>query len=287
MDGLGVPLVTPFDETGAVDEDRLRELVEWVTARGVGFLVPCGSTSEAPLMSVDERTRVVEAVADAADVPVLAGTGHAGYRETVRGTRLAAEAGADAALVVTPYYYRHDQDALADYYREVADAVDVPVYLYSVPKFTGVALDPTTVEALAGHENVAGMKDSSGDLEALQRIRRRAGDFDLLVGSGSVFAHGLAAGADGGVLALANVAPGETSEIYGHHEAGDGAAALELNADLVDLNRAVTAEYGIPGLKAAMRMRGAPAGYPRRPFRSVDEAVERELADLLEAAGLD
>ncbi|PSP78631.1 dihydrodipicolinate synthase family protein [Halobacteriales archaeon QS_1_68_20] len=286
MDGLGVPLVTPFDEDGGVDQDRLRELVAWVTDRGVDFLVPCGSTSEAPLLSVDERTRVIDVVADAADVPVLAGTGHAGYRETVRQTRRAVEAGADAALVVTPYYYSHGQDALAAYYREVADAVDCPVYLYSVPKFTHVALDPGPVEELAGHENVAGMKDSSGDLEALQRTYRRAADFDLLVGSGSVFAHGLAAGADGGILALANVAPDAASDVYDRHEAGDGTAARELNADLVNLNRAITAEYGVPGLKAAMRMRGAPAGYPRRPFRSVDEAAEAELADLLDDAGL-
>ncbi|WP_018128825.1 dihydrodipicolinate synthase family protein [Haladaptatus paucihalophilus] len=286
MHGTGVPLLTPFDGEGALQEDDLRELVAWVEERGVDFIVPCGSNSEAELMSVEERARVVEIVAEEADVPVLAGTGHPGFRETLRQTTLAAEAGADAALVVTPFYYGHDEDTMVEYYRSVANESPLPVYLYSVPAYTNVFLSPESVGELAGHENVAGMKDSSGNLTRLQRERARTedDDFDLLVGSGSVYAAGLDAGADGGVLALASVAPERASEIYRLHRGGHDGQARRLNASLVELNRAVTSEHGVPGAKAAMRERGAPAGEPRRPHRPASEEVRAEVVELVRAA---
>jgi 4-hydroxy-tetrahydrodipicolinate synthase len=282
MHGIGPPLVTPFTETGDVDDDALRELVHWVEDRGVDFLVPCGSTSEAELMAVEERAHVVDVVVEESSVPVLAGTGHPGLRETLRQTALAADAGADAVLVVTPFYFPHDDGALEAYYETVADESSLPVYLYSVPVFTGVALDPTVAGRLSAHENVHGMKDSSGDIEAFVRTHRRVDDdFDLLVGSGSVLANALDVGAVGGILALANVAPEATAEVYRRHRNGDQQGARGLNADLVELNRAVTGRFGIPGLKAAMRTRGAPAGYARSPHQPVDEAARDELESLV------
>jgi dihydrodipicolinate synthase/N-acetylneuraminate lyase len=288
MQGLGVPLATPFDDDGDVDHDALAALAAWVTDRGVDFLVPCGSNSEAELMTADERTAVVETVADAApdDVSVLAGTGAPGLRETLELTEGAADEGADGALVVTPFYFGHDDADVAAYYRKVADAAPVPVHLYSVPKYTGYALPPAVVGDLAGHPNVAGMKDSSGDLGAFQRTRAATADadFDLLVGSGSVFAPALDAGADGGVLALANVAPEVASEILDAHRGGDDDRARELNRGAVDLNHAVTASHGVPGLKAAMRSRGAPAGTVRSPHRPVDDDTADDLAALVDGA---
>jgi dihydrodipicolinate synthase/N-acetylneuraminate lyase len=289
MEGIGPPLVTPFDEAGDVDHDRLRELVAWVEARGVDFLVPCGSNSEAELMTADERAAVVGTVADAASVPVVAGTGSPGKRETLAATHAAADAGADAAMVVTPFYYEHDQPALEVYYREVADASPLPVYLYSVPTYTDVRLEPATVGRLATHPSVAGMKDSSGDLEAFVRTRRRTADaeFDLMVGSGGILAGALAAGGTGGVLGLANLAPAAVAEVAAAHAAGDLARARRRNADLVELNRAVTAEFGVPGVKWAMRERGAPAGRARAPHRPPDETARDRLAAVLDAADLD
>jgi len=288
MDGLGVPLATPFDDADDVDHDALADLTAWVTDRGVDFLVPCGSNSEAELLTADERAAVVETVADAAPdgVPVLAGTGSPGLRETLAATERAADAGVDAALVVTPFYYQHSDADVEAYYREVADASPLPVYLYSVPKYTGHALSPSTVGALADHPNVAGMKDSTGNLGTFQRLRDRTADadFELLVGSGSVFAPALDAGADGGVLALANVAPERASEILNAHADGDDDRARALNRDLVELNHAVTAEHGVPGLKAAMRSRDAPAGTVRSPHRPVSESVADDLAALVDDA---
>jgi 4-hydroxy-tetrahydrodipicolinate synthase/4-hydroxy-2-oxoglutarate aldolase len=287
MQGTGVPLVTPFDDDGEIAAEALRSVVSWLeSSDGIDFLVPCGSTSEAPLMDTDERARVIEVVADETDLPVLAGTGHAGYRTTVRQTERAAEAGADAALVVTPHYYGHDAAALSSYYRDVADASPVPVYLYSVPKFTGVALQPETVAGLATHDNVVGIKDSSGDVARVGRHARATRDeeFDVLNGSGSVYAHALDAGATGGVLALANVVPDLAGEIRQRHRDGDEDGARRLNAELVDLNVALTGRYGVPGVKAAVAHRDVPAGSPRRPLSPVGPEVRRELAALVDAA---
>lgn len=283
MQGVAAPIVTPFTEDGDVDEQALVELVGWLEARGIDFLVPCGSTSEAELLTAEERARVIETVADAASVPILAGTGSPGYRETREATAAAAAAGADAVLVVTPFYYPHDQSALADYYRELAGEAPIPIYLYSVPVFTNVRLEPDTAAELADHPNVAGMKDSAGDVASFVRLvgRTAEADFDPMVGDGGVFSQALAAGATGGVLALANVAPEMVSEIY-ETASSDPEAARRLNSEVVELNHALTSTFGIPGLKYAMRQRGAPAGYARSPHRPPDAEARERLDSLVE-----
>ena len=288
MHGTGVPLVTPFSSTGEIDPDALAAHVDWVLAQGVDFLVPCGSTGEAELLSVEDRTRVIEHVVEAAadDTPVLAGTGHPGFAETLAQTERAAEAGADAALVVTPHYYPHDQPTLETYYRDLADATPIPLYLYNMPGYTDVSLEPGTVASLADHENVHGMKDSSGDLDLFQRYRSatRDSDFDLFVGSGGVYAPALDAGADGGILAVANVVPERAAEIYRLHRGSKDTAAREVNQRIVALNHAITARYGVPGVKAAMAARGRDGGHPRRPFHPVDADTEDVLHELVEEA---
>ena len=282
MHGVGPPLVTPFTENGDVDYTALSALVEWIEERGVDFIVPCGSNSEAELLTMAERKRVTETVVKEASVPVMAGTGHPGLAETLETTASAADAGADAALVVTPFYYRHSQETLASYYREVADSVDIPVYLYSVPPYTDVQLEPETVDQLASHPNVAGMKDSSGELGTFIRTQQRTVDeeFDLLVGSGAMLAQALDIGATGGILALANLLPEHTAEIYDLHR-DTPAQAREMNAELVEINTAITAKYGIPGLKWAMRERGAPAGHPRSPHGPLEQKAKTHIESLL------
>ncbi len=281
--GTGVPLVTPFDADGAVDEANLRAVARWVADGGVDFVVPCGSNGEAELMTLDERADVISIVADQVSVPVLAGTGHPGFAETREQTRRAREAGADGALVVTPFYFSHGQEALRDYYERLADESDLPVYLYSVPSKTGTALDPETVATLADHDNVAGMKDSSGDMVRFGRERRMAGaEFDLFVGSGSLYATALDAGADGGVMALANVVPGLASRVRERHEAGDHTGARELCGSAVELNEAITSRYGVPAVKAAMHHRDVPAGHVRSPLQALDGETAAEVRGLVD-----
>jgi 4-hydroxy-tetrahydrodipicolinate synthase len=283
VDGTGVPLVTPFDADGAVDEERLRAVARWVVEGGVDFVVPCGSNGEAELVTLEERADVIRIVADEVSVPVLAGTGHPGLAETREQTRRAREAGADGALVVTPFYFSHGQDRLRVYYERLADASEIPIYLYSVPSKTGTTLDPETVGALADHDDVAGMKDSSGDMVRFGRERRMAGpEFDLFVGSGSLYATALDAGADGGVMALANVVPGLAARVRERHEAGDRAGARELCASAVELNEAITSRYGVPAVKAAMRHRDVPAGQVRSPLQSLDDGTAAEVRGLVD-----
>ncbi|HII51815.1 MAG TPA: dihydrodipicolinate synthase family protein [Halobacteriales archaeon] len=286
MEGTGVPLVTPFDEKGDIDESKLAELVGWVEERGVDFIVPCGSNSEAELMTAEERARVVEIVVESASVPILAGTGHPGLRESTIQTELAASAGADAALIVTPFYFSHSQEDMAIYYKKLAELVSIPVYLYSVPKFTHVSLEPDTIAELSDDENIKGMKDSSGNSDLFQQEVEvtKEKDFDMLVGAGGIYAQALEMGATGGVLALANIAPEKCSEIYQLYKKGDSENAKILNDELVELNRGVTGTYGISGLKAAMEMRGAPAGFSRSPHRGVGGAEKEGLQNLLDEA---
>jgi dihydrodipicolinate synthase/N-acetylneuraminate lyase len=277
--------VTPFDENGSIDESNLRAAASWVVEQGVDFVVPCGSNGESELMTVGERARVTEIVADEVSVPVLAGTGHPGLVETRKQTERAAEAGATGAFVVTPFYFGHGQDAFERYYTQLADKSDIPIYLYSVPKMTGTRLEPETLGSLADHGNIHGLKDSTGDMVAFQRERRLAGeDFELFIGNGSLFAQGLDAGADGGVMALANVVPDLTAELYSLHRDGEKEAARDLGADLVELNQAITARYGVAGVKAAMRHRDVPAGHVRTPHSPAADEVVQEVQRLVDDA---
>lgn len=285
MEGSGVPLVTPFDEEGEIDTAKLQALVSQVIDAGIDFIVPCGSNGESELMTMEERAAVVRIVVEESSIPVLAGTGHPGFAETNKQTSLAAEAGADGALVVTPYYYTHNQATLEAYYRRVADNSDIPIYLYSVPSKTGIKLAPETVESLSAHKNIRGMKDSSGDLASLIReYELTDDDFELFIGNGSLYAQGLDVGTTGGILALANVVPDLVAEIYKKHRNGNHNSARSLNSNLVNLNQAVTTRYGVPGVKAAMRARNAPAGTVRSPFASVGDEVHQELENLVTAA---
>ncbi|WP_254863904.1 dihydrodipicolinate synthase family protein [Halovivax gelatinilyticus] len=284
MNGMGVPIVTPFDGDDRVDHVGLRTLVTWLESTGVDFLVPCGSTGEAPLLSANERRRVVETVADAATVPVLAGTGREGFEPALAATEAADAAGADAALVLTPSYYDPDQSTLASYYRDLADESPIPLYLYSVPVYTDVVLDPETVATLADHDAIAGIKDSSGNVARLQRAVRLTADasFDVLVGNGAVPASGLDVGVDGAILALAHVVPELAVELARCHADGDVHAAASIQADLAPLNRAMVGAYGAPGVKAGLELRGQPGGEPRRPLRPVDDAARETIRSHLE-----
>jgi len=283
MEGLGVPIATPFDESGTIDEAALKSTVDWVTGAGVDFILACGSTGESELLTLEERAHVVDVLVDHASVPVLAGVGHPGLDET-RSQFDRLPAGVDGTLVVTPFYFDHDQDSLAAYFRMVADESDVPVYLYSVPSKTGVRLTPETVGELARHETIRGMKDSSGDIATLQReLYCVDDDFDLFVGHGGVFVQGIDAGATGAILAVANVVPDKVIEVLEHHRSDRTQEARRLGRRLVELNRLLTSKYGVPGVKAGMRLRDVPAGHVRAPHQPVDAEAKRSIQSALDA----
>ena len=286
MQGTGVPIVTPCTESGEIDTDRLTLFSESLEAAGIDFVVPCGSTSEAPLLTAKERKDVIETVVDATECPVLAGTGYDGFEETMRATNDAATAGADAALILTPHYYPLTDEEYLTYFTAIADHSPLPIYLYSVPAYTDVNLSPSVIGQLATHDNIHGIKDSSGDLTTLQRTLTLTDDaeFAVLTGSGNVYALSLSVGAAGGILALANVVPELATAIYRLAQEGQKEEALQMNQSLVELNVTITNRFGVRGVKAALEARDRAVGPPRSPLASLSKEDAAEVQTVLQDA---
>ncbi len=287
--GVYPPIATPFDSAGEIDHAALRFNVErWNSTKLAGYVV-FGSNGENVFMDEREKLAVLRTVVESAGPgkQTIGGTGCESTRETIRLSRLAAEAGAQAVLVVTPHYYKLSDKRMETYFREVADASPVPVLLYNVPKFTGVNMSADLVARLATHPNIKGVKDSSANVPQLEDIVRRVSpDFAVLAGTASVLYAGCALGATGGVVALANVAPDESVAIVEAVAAGRHEEARALQLRVFALNEAITATYGVPGLKAAMDMVGYRGGYPRRPLLPAEEQDKEAIRSILAAAGL-
>src|SRR6476620_101227 len=231
--GAFTALVTPFTLEGAVDEEALRRLVRWQVLAGIDGLVPVGTTGEAPTLTPAERDRIiaitVETVAERASrgrVPVVAGTGTNDTAATIRATRRAAELGADAALVVAPYYNRPDGRMLEAHYRAIADEGDLPIVVYNVPSRTGTNVDADTFLRLAEHPRIVAVKEASGNLEQIARIcRDRPRDVAVLAGDDAWTLPVLALGGDGVVSVASNEIPGEMVALCAAARADDWATA--------------------------------------------------------------
>lgn len=288
--GIAPPIVTPFDDSGEIEENSLRELIDWWIDNGVAAIVPCGSNGEVAYMTPEERVEVVEITVDhvGGRVPVIAGTGYPSTHQTITMTEKAKRIGADAALVVTPYYYPVSEEGMTEHYERLADSVDMPILLYNVPKFTHCNITPQAVSSLSSVDNIVGIKESSGNLGLVQNILMEAEnpDFDLYAGTGGLFSTILHAGGRGGILALANIAPKRCAQIYDQHSKGNTEKAQEMNYDLVELNTAITQRYAVPGLKYALNRRGLPAGSPRPPFQEVGPKEKEEIERILSEADL-
>jgi len=285
FEGIATPIITPFDKDGKIDERAYRELIDWLIEQGVHGIVPAGSNGEAIYLSLDERVRLIEIAVEQADsrVPVIAGTGCPSTRATIEMTSFADEIGVDAVLIVTPFYFPLSQADLAEHYRRIADATKLPIFLYNVPKFTHVNLEPETVTQLSQIDNIVGIKDSSGNIEQVKCIISSSQEwFLVLAGTGSMLYDTLRLGGKGGILALSNIVPDKCVQIYNLCKHGQLEEARKLNLSLLELNYAITAEFGIPGLKAALKVRGLPAGYPRSPLRSVNSGQEAKIRRILD-----
>lgn len=290
MDLRGVfpPVCTPFrnDELDLrALQDNIRRYLQ-VPLRGIVVL---GSNGEAPYLDEEESVRVVAAAREVVprDRLLIAGTGRESTRAAMAATRRAAAAGADAVLVRTPSYFKREMttDAFVHHYTAVADASPVPVLLYNYTALTGVNLPVAAVAALAGHPNIAGMKESSGDVGQISDVvAETPGDFAVLAGAGPAFYAALAVGACGGILALATVVPDLCVELFTLAREGRHPEALALQRRLVPLARAITTRYGVPGLKVALALAGYAGGEPRAPLLPApDEArevIRRQLAEL-------
>lgn len=289
--GVCPPIPTPFDEGGQVDLDALRANIARWNETGLAGYVALGSNGEAPLLGPDESSAVVHTVREAMapGMTLIVGTGHETTRATMSACREAADAGADAVLVITPWYYKRSMtgDVLRRHYEAVADASPVPVLLYNMPANTGVNLPVSTVAELAGHPNVVGIKDSAGDIGQLSAlIRSTPDDFAVICGNAGAFLPGLLLGAVGGILALANVAPRQTVALYRSAQTSRLDEARQLHDRLMPVGTAVTRTYGIGGLKAALDMLGYAGGQPRPPLLPPSPQAMADIRHILETAAL-
>ncbi len=291
LKGVFPPHITPFKKNGELDLHALRECVDFWIEGGVSGLVTCGSNGEAPYLSREERKRVIETVIDQANgrVPVIAGTGAISTIETIQLTKDAQDLGADAALVVTPFYYKHSNEEIYQHYKTVAEAVDIPIILYNVPKFTGISMDPSVVRRVVEEcDNVIGIKDSSGNLAQVSEvIRLIEGKISVLAGSADVFLSTLMLGGDGAIIAVAIFAPKMCRDLYEEFKAGNFERAAKLQATISFLNEVIVRKLNqLAAVKYAVSIQGVPAGYPRRPTLPLKKEEMRQVEEALKQAGI-
>jgi len=290
LQGIFPPIITPFVD-GKVAYDKLAFNIEKWSKTGLKGLVVMGSNGEYVYLSADEKRKLVEKTVELTPdhMLVIAGTGCESTQETIELTCDCAGLGAHAALVVTPHYYggRMNDVVLRDYFTAVADRSPIPILLYNVPKFTHVNLSAKLVAELSHHPNIVGIKDSTGNVIQLGEFANHvAANFDLLVGTAGALFGALALGCVGGVLALANVAPRQCVKIYELIKNGSFEEAKKLQLKMIPVNQAVTATYGVPGLKAAMDMLGYFGGDPRPPLLPASEKEKSEIREILIKADL-
>ena len=284
--GVFAALTTPFASDGAVSIENLKFNLESYNRTALAGYVVLGSTGESVLLTDLEMAAVLEAARESAGSgkKLLAGTGAESTQETIERTKRAGKMGYDAALVKTPYYYKPAYKAavLIEHYRRVADASPIPVFLYSVPIFTGLALEAPEVTALASHPNILGIKDSSGNVQRISEMIDGAGaEFQVLVGAAGTVLPCLTMGARGAILALACAVPEKCAELFEHFQAGRRKEARELQKLLARLSRVVMSENGIAGVKHVMDRRGMRGGIPRLPLPALTDQQKSSVDEVL------
>lgn len=289
LSGIFPPIPTPFGTGGEVAHDALaRNLELWQRYDLSGYVV-LGSNGETVYLSREEKLAVLETARRSipAGKALIAGTGCESARETITLTTDAARIGADVALVITPHFFGVKDENLIDYYCVVADEAPIPVVVYNVPKFTHLDMSAEAVARTAAHPNIVGIKDSGGNITKIADTVRRTGpSFQVLAGSAGFLFASLAVGAVGGVVALANVAPQQAIDIYGLFQEGKWDKASELQRRMIPVNAAVTAQFGVPGLKAALDMRGFYGGPVRLPLKDLGPDDQRALRAVLDEGGV-
>lgn len=290
--GVFVPIVTNFDDvTGDVAPVRFREnLRRWVE-QPIDGLVLFGSTGEGALLDDDEKATLMRFAREVvpAGMPLIAGAGAESTRATIRQIGTLAAAGADLVLVKPPWYFGSvlQPAALLDHFRAVADAAPIPVLVYHIPKYTKVTLEAGLVAELMRHPNIAGLKDSSGDIKRLADYTSACPDgCRLFVGSGSLLYTALELGAAGGIVAVGNFAASLCAELVRAFRAGQTRRAGELQGPLAELNREIVATWGPVGVKAALDLLGWAGGSPRPPLRPLGEKDRKHVARVMQGAGL-
>ena len=287
LSGIFPALTTPYSSDGFVSIAGLKRNIQQYNGIGLAGYVVMGSTGESVLLSKSETEAVLVAVKETGSPgkKLIAGTGAESTAETIERTKRAAQLGYDAALVKTPYYYKpvYKPEVYLAHYRRVADASPIPVLLYSVPQFTGVALEPPEVVALAEHPNIIGIKESSGNVQRVAEIIAGVPSrFQVLVGSAATIYPSLAIGARGAILALGSALPDKCVELYELFRGGKHEKARELQEVILRASKLVVSECGIAGVKYVMDQRGYHGGVPRLPLLPLKDEQKKRVNAILE-----
>jgi 4-hydroxy-tetrahydrodipicolinate synthase len=291
--GSIVAIVTPFSIRGkksVVDEKKLRELIEFQLKNGTSGIVPCGTTGESATLSTAEHERVIEITIAQVNkrVPVIAGTGSNSTEEAINLTKHAADAGASASLQVSPYYNRPTQKGLYLHFKAIADAVDIPIILYNIASRTGVNIEPETMAKLAKDcKNIVGVKEASGNLEQMTRIKALCGDdFDLISGDDALTLPVLAFGGTGIISVVANIVPKDVSMMVSEFKKGHISKAQKLHYKLLPLTKAMFIETNPIPVKTAMGMLGMCEPGLRLPMSEMLPENQEKLRKALKDYGL-
>jgi len=284
--GCMVATVTPFCDDG-VDYAKFEELIDFHAEEGTDAIVPCGTTGESPTLSADEHEEVVRRVVKlaAGRMQVIAGTGSNCTAEAIRYTREAEKAGADGALVITPYYNKPTQEGLYQHFKAIAAATALPLVLYNVPGRTGISIEPRTVARLAEIKNITGIKEASGSLDQASEIRSLC-DITLISGDDSLTLPIMSVGGVGVISVVGNIVPGDVKKMVAAFNEGDTAEATRLHGRLFPLCRAMFFETNPIPVKTAMKILGRLNGQLRLPMVPMSEANEARLRDAMRGYGL-
>jgi len=288
--GAGVAIVTPFKENGEVNFDKLGELIDWQVANGTDSIVIVGTTGEASTLTHEEHVECIRYAVQktAKRIPVVAGTGSNCTETAIYLTKEAEKAGADGALVVTPYYNKATQKGLIQHFGAVAKSVDIPLILYNVPGRTGCNILPATAAALVkGYDNIVAMKDATGNMpQTLETLEACQGDIDIYSGEDGLITPMMSVGAIGVISVLSNVAPKETHDICAKYLAGDVKGSLELQMKYLPLVRALFSEVNPIPVKKALNLMGMEVGPLRMPLTEMEEDHAKVLLAELKKVGI-
>jgi len=287
--GSMVALVTPMNEDGSLDLPALRRLVDFHIENGTDVIVPVGTTGESPTLDMDEHCEVIRVTVEHAKgrVPVIAGTGANSTTEAIELTRCAQKAGADACLLVTPYYNKPTQEGLYRHHKAIAEAVPIPQVLYNVPGRTACDMLPETVERLAAIPNIVGIKEATGNIDRVRDILRRCGDnFDVYSGDDATAFDSILAGARGDISVTANVAPKLMHEMCALARAGKEKEARAVNDRLMGLHKNLFLEANPIPVKWALNQMGLIKGGIRLPLTPLSPSHHEAVRQALRAAGV-
>jgi 4-hydroxy-tetrahydrodipicolinate synthase len=277
-------IITPFRD-GAIDEPALRDLIEWQIQNGVDGIVPCGSTGESATLTHAEHERVIRIAIEQARkrVPVVAGTGSNSTAEAIRLTTFAREAGADGALLISPYYNKPTQEGIVKHYKTIAQSVSLPLIVYNIPGRTGSNILPETLARLADVPNIVGVKEASGSMEQVSDIHRLCGErLTILSGDDSLTLPLMALGGKGVIAVITNIMPRETRELAAAALAGDFARARELHYRMLPLMRVLFLETNPIPVKYAASLMGKCTAEMRMPLTTMSPGPAEKLRGVMQ-----